>query len=311
MKRIQYHRYGGPEEMRLETFELPAPGKGELLVRVLAASINPVDWKIRGGAMKFMTGRRFPRGMGLDFSGVVEAVGAGVTRLRVGDEVFGAVSPKTAGTFAEKVIATEKLSVKKPAAISHEAAATLAGVGATAWRGLVLKGRLQPGMSVFVNGAFGGVGQAVVQLAKALGASSVTGRVGPSAVADAAAIGIDNVLDYTQPIPANLHGQFDIVYDCNGALTPAEGDALIKRGGVVVDINPSTYKLIRSLYSPRHAFVMGTQDTELLQKLADFAGSGKLRIGIGRTAKLDVAIAMLSDLEAGRRTKGKAVIVME
>jgi NADPH:quinone reductase-like Zn-dependent oxidoreductase len=87
MKRIQYRRYGGPEEMRLEAFALPAPGKDEIVVRVEAASVNPVDWKMRQAAMKFMVRAPFPRAMGTDFSGVVESVGAGVTRFRAGDEV--------------------------------------------------------------------------------------------------------------------------------------------------------------------------------------------------------------------------------
>src|SRR5580658_10043204 len=117
MKRIQYHRYGGPEEMRLETYELAAPGKDEIAVRVSASSVNPVDWKIRQGAMKFMTGRRFPRAMGMDFSGVVESVGAGVTRFRAGDEVFGTVPMKPSGAFAQRLVTKENLAVKKPASI--------------------------------------------------------------------------------------------------------------------------------------------------------------------------------------------------
>jgi len=101
MKRIQYHRYGGPEEMRLEAYELPAPGRDEIAVRVKAASVNPFDWKVRQGAMKFLMRGRFPRAMGTDFSGVVESVGAGVTRFRVGDEVLGTAPLAPAGAFAE------------------------------------------------------------------------------------------------------------------------------------------------------------------------------------------------------------------
>jgi NADPH:quinone reductase-like Zn-dependent oxidoreductase len=148
-----------------------------------------------------------------------------------------------------------------------------------------------------------------VHIAKVLGAS-VTGRVGSSALSDAKALGIDPALDYTQEIPASLKQKFDIVFDCNGSLTPSEGDALIKRGGVVVDINPTAYKFMRTIYSPRHKFVFGSQDTEILQKIADLASSGKLSISIGRTAKLEEAIGLISDLEAGRRSKGKAVIVI-
>jgi NADPH:quinone reductase-like Zn-dependent oxidoreductase len=309
MKRIQYHRYGGPEEMRLETYELPVPGKDEIVVRVRASSINPVDWKIRQGAMKLMTGRHFPRAMGTDFSGVVESVGADVTRFHAGDEVFGTVPVKPSGAFAYTLVTKEKLTVKKPPSVSHEAAATLPVVGATAWRGLVEKGRLKSGQRVFVNGAYGGVGQAVVQIAKALGAS-VAGRVGPGALFDARAMGLDPALDYNQEIPATLNQQFDIVFDCNGGLSPSESEAMIRRGGLVLDINPTGAKFARSLFSRRYKVFFGTQDADTLQKVADLAGSGKLNISIGRRVRLEDAIAVIDDLEAGRRAKGKTVIVM-
>jgi NADPH:quinone reductase-like Zn-dependent oxidoreductase len=309
MKRIQYHRYGGPDEMRLETYELPVPGKHEILVRVRASSVNPVDWKIRQGAMKLITGRHFPRAMGTDFSGVVESVGPNVSRFHAGDEVFGTVPVKPSGAFAQTLVTKEKLAVKKPASVSHDAAATLPVVGATAWRGLVEKGRLKSGQRVFVNGAYGGVGQAVVQIAKALGAS-VAGRVGASALFDARAMGLDPALDYTQEIPASLHQTFDIVFDCNGGLSSSESEALIRRGGLVLDINPTGAKFARSMFSRRYKVFFGTQDAETLQKVADLAGSGKLCITIGRRATLEDAIALIGDLEAGRRTKGKAVIIV-
>jgi NADPH:quinone reductase-like Zn-dependent oxidoreductase len=310
MKRIQYHRYGGPEEMRLETYELPILGKDEIVVRVKAAAINPFDGKVRQGAMKFMVRAPFPRAMGTDFSGVVESVGAGVMRFRVGDEVLGTAPLGPAGAFAEKLITKEKLILKKPASLSYEEAAALPAVGVTAWRALVLKAHLKPGQTVFVNGALGGVGQAAVHIAKALGAS-VAGRVGPNVLADAKAIGIDPVLDYTKDIPIYMENKFDIVFDCNGSLTPHQGDALAKRGGIVLDINPTMYKFLRSLFSWRHKFVIGSPSAEILQKIVEFASAGKFRISIGRTARLEEGIRLIGDFEAGRLAKGKAVIVMQ
>lgn len=310
MQRIQYHRYGGPEEMRLETFELPAPAKDEIVVRVMASSVNPADWKMRQGAMKFMTGWKLPRAMGTDFSGIVEDIGSAVTRFQPGDEVMGTVPIKPSGAFAEMLITKEKLTIKKPASITHEAAATLPAAGVTAWRALVQKGKLKSGQRVFVNGANGGVGQAAAYIAQALGAT-VAGRVGPSALGDAKAIGIAPALDYTKEIPSHLKASFDVVFDCNGSLSAEEGDMLLNRSGVVVDTNPSTAKFMRSLYSWRHKFVFGNPDIAILQKLVDLAGAGKLSISIGRTATLDEAIALISDLEAGRRAKGKSVIVMQ
>src|SRR3954452_4148058 len=160
MQRIQYHQYGGPDVMRLEEFEPGRPGSGEGLGRVRAAAANPMDWGIRNGGMKMVTGRRFPRGLGNDFSGVVEAIGDGVTRLSVGDEVLGGTPLKTSGAFAEMVIAEEKGVVKKPAELSFEEAAAIPTVSLTALQAVLKKGKLQPGQSVFINGCLGGVGRA-------------------------------------------------------------------------------------------------------------------------------------------------------
>ena len=123
MQRIQYHRYGGPEVMRLEEFAPPPPGPGEVGVRVKAAALNPVDWKIRNGTLRFLTGGRFPKAMGLDFAGVVAATGAGVSRLRPGDEVLGSAAIKAGGAFAPLVVAPESRTVAKPANLSFEQAA--------------------------------------------------------------------------------------------------------------------------------------------------------------------------------------------
>src|SRR5215467_2494831 len=217
MKRIQFHDYGGPEEMKLENYELPPLGADEILVRVKAASVNPVDWKIRQGAMKFMTGRKFPRGMGQDFSGVIERIGSRVKRFRIGDEVFGSTPVKTSGSFAETLITQEKLAAKKPATLSYEEAATLPIAGSTALIALTRKAHLKSGQKIFINGAQGAVGRAATQIAKMLGAS-VTGRVNANSMNDARELGMDTVLDYTQGISRSLAGKFDIVFDTHGSL---------------------------------------------------------------------------------------------
>ena len=125
MKRIQYHRYGGPDVLRYEEFEPGRPGQGQILVRVKAASANPVDYKVRNGMLKLMTGFRFPRAMGSDYAGIVEAVGSAVTRLKVGAEVFGTAALKAGGAFAERIVADEARAVAKPASLSFVQAAAL------------------------------------------------------------------------------------------------------------------------------------------------------------------------------------------
>jgi len=212
MKRLQYHNYGGPGEVRLEEFEPAKPRAGQILVRVKAASVNPIDWKIRSGTLKFMTGKRFPRAMGSDFSGIVEAVGPSVTRLEVGDEVLGTTPMKDSGAFAERVVTGEELAVVKPPALSFEQAATLPIVGVTAWRGLVDKAHLRAGQSVFVHGCLGGVGRAVVHLARILGAQ-VAGSCRGAAMEEARALGVNPVVDYQRLDIGSLTNRFDVVFD--------------------------------------------------------------------------------------------------
>ncbi|MCP3368185.1 NAD(P)-dependent alcohol dehydrogenase [Bradyrhizobium cajani] len=309
MKRIQFHRYGGPDEMRVEEYRLPKLSDDEILVRVKAASINPVDWKIRQGAMKIMTGRRFPRGMGQDFSGIVEGVGRSVKRFKIGDEVLGATPVKTSGSFAETLITKEALAFAKPAALSHEEAATLPVAASTAWVALVQKAGLKPGQSVFINGAYGAVGQAATQIAKALGAS-VAGRVAADCIDAAKGIGADVVLDYRQPIPPGLFGTFDVVFDTHGSLTLKDGKALAKPGGTILDINPSPSKMLRIFLSRARKFVMGKQDEATLREVVALAAKGKLKISIGRVAPLNEASDLIRKLEAGERIRGKGLIVM-
>lgn len=309
MQRIQFHRYGGPDEMRLEAYQLPALADDEILVKTRAASINPVDWKIRQGKMKLMTGRRFPRGMGQDFSGLVQAIGQRVTRFKVGDEVLGTTPARTASSFAEALITKEALAVSKPTALSHEEAATLPVAGSTAWIALVEKAQLQPGQSVFINGAYGAVGQAATQIAKAVGAS-VTGRVGVDCMDAARVMGVDTVLDYTRPIPPALLESFDVVFDTHGGLTITEGRKLARAGGVVLHINPSPSKMLRIFFSCADKFVLSKQDADTMQNVATLASDGKLRISVGRAVPLAAGIALIRSLEAGERIRGKGLILM-
>ncbi|WP_077516135.1 NAD(P)-dependent alcohol dehydrogenase [Rhodanobacter sp. C03] len=310
MKRIQFHRYGGPAEMRLEEYQLPDLADDEIRVSVKAASINPVDWKIRQGAMKFMTGRKFPRAMGQDFSGVVEGIGRGVKRLKVGDEVFGSTPVKTSGSFAETLITKEALAVAKPAALTHEEAATLPVAATTAWIALVHKAQLKAGQSVFINGAYGAVGQSATQIAKAIGAT-VVGRVRAESMSAAKAIGADAVLDYRQSLPGNLMGTFDVVFDTHGSLPANDERRLAKRGGVILDISPSPTKMMRVVLSRSRHFVMGKQDEATLREVAGLASKGKLKLSVGRVVRLSEAIDLIRELEAGRRINGKGLIAIE
>jgi NADPH:quinone reductase-like Zn-dependent oxidoreductase len=181
-------------------------------------------------------------------------------------------------------------------------------VGVTAWRGLVEKAHLQAGQSVFVHGCLGGVGRAAVQLARMFGAQVAGSCRGP-AMEEARALGLNIVVDYQGLDTGPLKNQFDVVFDTAGTLSLKEGRALLKRGGVVLDIAPSTRKMLGILFSPQHKLVFGTQSPDVLAKVADAAASGKLLPFIGKTVPLFLAIPALAELEQKGMPKGKLVIV--
>ena len=309
LRRIQYHRYGGPEVLRLEEFEPAAPGRGQVLVRVRAAAANPMDWKIRNGELRPMTGRRFPRGVGHDFAGVVEAVGEGVTRLRVGDAVLGAARMRASGAFGDAVVADEQTMGRKPAGLTFEQAATLPIVAVTALQALRQTGGLRPGAVVFVHGCLGGVGRTAVQLAKHHGAS-VAGSCRPASAPDAAELGVAPVVDFDVD-PAPLARRFDVVFDTVGSLPIATARALIKPGGRIIDIVPTARKFLRSVLPGAYSAFMGKADVADLDEVADAAERGALEVPIGRVVPLSDAIAALADLETNRTPRGgKLVVVM-
>lgn len=307
MKRIQYHQYGGPEVMRFEDFEPTRPGPGEVLVRVKAAAANPMDWKIRNGEMKIMTGRKFPRGLGHDFAGVVAAIGDGVTRLRVGDEVLGGASMKAAGAFAEMVVAEEKAVVKKPANLSWEEAAAIPIVGLTAFQAIVNKSKLHAGQAVFIHGCLGGVGRSAAQIALAQGAS-VGGSCRGTATQEAHDLGIAPIVEFDFDA-MKLAGRFDVVFDTAGTLPIKAAQALIKPDGRIIDINPTPAKFVRSALPGPYQVLIGKATVGDLDAVAQAAGKGTLRLPVARTVPLGKAIAALTELERNRTPKGGKLII--
>jgi NADPH:quinone reductase-like Zn-dependent oxidoreductase len=307
MKRIQYHRYGGPELMRLETAEVTAPGKGQVLVRVLAASVNAVDWRIRSGGFRLATGRRFPRGMGGDFAGVVEQTGSGVTRLKAGDPVFGGLLPRAAGAFAEWVIAEEKYLARKPAALSYSEAACLPTAGVTALQAVVDKGRLQAGQRVFITGCLGAVGRMAAEIALTLGAS-VAGSCRDTARDDALALGIGPVFGFDFD-PAPLEGTFDLVLDTARTLSVKAACSLLKPGGRFVDIHPSPAKFARSAFSRHYSVLFGVFKLTDFEELARAAADSRITVPVARTVPLTQAAGALTELEEKHTPKGGKLVI--
>lgn len=198
MKAIVYHNYGSPDILKYEEVEKPIPKDNELLIKVRAASLNPLDWHFLRGVpylVRIIAGLRKPKfiGLGADVAGQVEAVGKTVTRFKPGDDVFGGCR----GAFAEYACASESDLVIKPANITFEQAASVRIAGLTALQGLRNKGHLQSGQKVLVNGASGGVGSFAVQIAKSFGAE-VAGVCSARNLEMVRSIGADRVIDYTK-----------------------------------------------------------------------------------------------------------------
>ena len=271
MKRIQYYSHGGPETMKLETFEPKAPGTGEVAVKVKFAAINPIDWKVRNGYLKIVTGKKFPRAMGSDFSGIVTATGASVTRFKVGDPVFGMAQIKDGGALGETVIAPETFVARKPDSLSFDDAACLATPGVTAWNGLVDKAVLKSGQQVFINGCTGAVGEAAVQLARMFGAT-VAGTCSAQGMQRARDLGVQPLFDYRTTDLSKIRERFDVVYDTAGKMAVAIGLGLLRQGGVYLDIDPTPIKFIRAIVNRKLRPIICTARADILDGLAGAAG---------------------------------------
>lgn len=307
MKRIQYFKYGGPEELRIDDVDMPEPAQGQVRVRVRAASANPMDWKIRRGEMKMMTGSRFPRGLGHDFSGVVDAVGPEVARFKVDDEVFGATAIRQAGAFAEYLVADEKNVGLKPSNVTFEQAAAMTVVGSAAWIALMEKAKLRGGQSVLITGCLGSVGRLAVQIARRQGAI-VTGTCRASGREEAQALGVSEAVDYRAFNIASYRGRFDVIFDTAGALSLGQCGTMLKKGGVSLHIVPTPAKMIGALFSSRHHIVIANPTPESFAGITEALEQGTLVPAIGRVVPLSEAIPAIFELEKTGVPKGKLVI---
>lgn len=307
MKRIQYTRYGAPAEMQLTETATPTPAPGEVLVRVRAASINPVDWKIRQGEMKMFTGSTFPKGMGCDFAG--EVVRTNAPGFQPGDAVLGFMPFKESAAFGEFACVKAELTVKMPGSLSYEQAACLPMAATAALRALTDKGQLASGMRVLVNGATGGVGMFAVQIAKAKGAH-VTAVVNTANIEVARQLGADRVVDYTKESALSGDQRYDIIFDTPGTFEFSQAKAFLAPKGVFLELNPKPAHLLRQLFDRRVRPIITTVRKQDLEALAQMAGRGQLKALIGQTVPLERAVAAITALEQGQKVNGKTVIVM-
>lgn len=315
MKAVVYHHYGDRQVMAMEDVADPgAPGPGDVRVRVCAASINPVDGKVRRGALKLIAGGHFPKRPGLDFSGIVEAVGDRVAGFAVGDAVFGAARSMSDGSFAERTIVHARSIAPKPASLDHATAAGVPTVGIAALQSLRDIVKVQRGDPLLVNGCTGGVGLFALQIARHFGAAT-TGVCGTDGVALAREFGAGDIIDYRQADVMALGPRFRAILELSGKLSFDQAQSLLVDGGCYVDFSPTPAALVGGSVANvfrhrRHAFAMTAPNRADLDWLAQSIDAGTLRAAPTQHFPFtDFADAFA--VAEGGGTIGKIVVVME
>lgn len=312
MKAVRFHEYGGPEVLRTEEVERPEPGQGEVLVRVHAAGVNPVDAKLRSGSMQKLLPLKLPHVAGLDFSGTVEKVGARVVKFAPDEAVFGRVPLGGAqGSYAEYVVAGIEDIALKPLGVDFQHAAALPTPGLAAWQGLFTSGGqvtmgLQRGQTVLIHGAAGGVGTIAVQLARWKGAR-VVATCATEHVEYVKGLGADTVIDYRTTRFEAVAGEVDAVLDLVGGETQARSWALLKRGGVLVSSVGVQGKEQAEAAGVRAVSLMAGQDDRVLTTLIDLVDERVVRLRISSLRPIDDAVEAHRQIETGH-TQGKIVL---
>ena len=308
MKAVCIYSHGGPEVLRYQDSPRPRPQAGEVLVRVHAAGVNPVDWKIREGKLHDLLGHTFPLVLGWDVSGVVESLGHGTTRLRVGDAVFSKPDIARDGAYAEFIVIKETEIALKPATIDHVHAAALPLAGLTAWQALFETAGLVAGQRVLIHAAAGGVGNIAVQLAKWKGAY-VIGTASAKNHDFLRKLGVDQVVDHESEAFEDVVAPVDAVLDTIGGDTQARSMKVLKPGGFLVStVSPLSTKLAAE-HQVRGKFIFTESNAVQLAELARLVDSGKLIAYVETILPLSAA-KRAQELSQRGHTCGKLVLLV-
>jgi NADPH:quinone reductase-like Zn-dependent oxidoreductase len=309
MKAVRINEYGAGEVMEYDDAPRPEPGADELLVRVRAASINPVDWKMREGYLRAWVDPPRPLTLGRDLAGDVVEVGSAATGFQVGDAVFATV-PLDRGTHAEYVVVRPDQVARKPASLDYEAAAAIPLAALAAWQCLMDAGGLQAGQTVLIHGAAGGVGSFAVQFAHLHGAR-VVATASPENTAFVRGLGADEVIDYESTPFEAVAQDIDIVLDTLGAETQDRSWQVLKAGGALVTLiylSPEALERAATL-GVRAVMVAAQPNGAQLQQIADLIDGGKVRLLVSLVLPLAEARQAYDRVQAGH-THGKVVLHM-
>jgi NADPH:quinone reductase-like Zn-dependent oxidoreductase len=324
MKAVVYYRYGSPDVLKCEEIEKPTAGDNEVLIKVCAASVNPLDWHFMRGTpyvLRIMAGLRRPKltRLGVDVAGQVEAVGRNVTQFKPGHEVFGSCR----GAFAEYVCTSESALVMKPDNATFEQAASVPVAAFTALQGLRDEGRIQPGQKVLINGAAGGVGTFALQIAKSFGAE-VTGVCSTRNVNMVRSLGADRVIDYTQEDFTKSGQRYDLFFDCVGNHSLSACRRVLNPKGIYIPVGGtggrwmigplarSIAALVLSRFVSQKLviFFLAKPSKEDLTIMQELMKAGKVTPVIDKRYSLSEVPEAIRYLEQGH-ARGKIVITVE
>ncbi len=306
MKAMMYKSFGNSDVLELKQVDKPGVKDNEVLILVKATTINPFDMKIRSGNLQKMMPVQLPFIPGLDESGIVEAVGSKVTRIKVGDEVF---ATSSSGSYAEYVVTNEDQVALKPGNITFDEAASLAIPLATSYAVLVEAGQLKQGQKVLIHGASGAVGSIMVQMAKALGAY-VIGTASGIGVDRIKELGADEVIDYKTQDFTTLVKDMDIVADLVGGETQLKSFEVLKKGGKLLSIVMPPPAELAEKFNVTAQFVSSMSSHEKLEYGIKLIEQGKIKPAISKVIKLEQA-AQAQDLVAHGGVNGKIILEID
>jgi NADPH:quinone reductase-like Zn-dependent oxidoreductase len=306
MKAVRMHEYGGPEVLKYEDAPRPEPAPGEVLIRVHAAGVNPVDVGIRSGYLKERMKHKLPLIPGWDVSGVIEGAGSGASRLKSGDAVYSRPDIMRDGSYADYMVAKESEVALKPKSIDHVNAAAIPLAALTAWQALFDAGKLSAGQTVLIHGAAGGVGNFAVQFAKIKGAR-VIGTASARNHEFLRSIGADQVIDYNTTKFETVVHDADVVLDTVTGETADRSYQVLKKGGIYVSIlmPPSPEKAAQYGVRIAHTFVQA--NVPQLDEIAKLVDSGKVKVTLEKVFPLSDAPAA-QELMAQHHARGKVVL---
>jgi len=308
IRKMRIHGFGEGEALHADDLEPSLPDASQVLVTVRAASVNPVDFKIRNGKYPAVKEDRLPYTLGRDVSGIVEKCGAQATLFKIGDEVFGIVGIDGGG-YAEKAVLDQKAIARKPGDLDHPHAAAIPLAGQTAWQGLFRHGGLKAGQSVLIHGGTGGVGHFAIQFAKAKGARVLT-TVSTENVDFAKSLGADVVIDYKTQRFEEHASDLDMVFDLIGAETRERSWKLLKRGGTLVTtLTDRSQEKAKELGVRALRYTVEADGRELAE-IAELVQSGQVKPHVAKTYPLDQAAQALNAVER-EHPAGKIVLVVQ